>query len=271
MRDGRLFRYGEVSAGIPQAALLEEDFAAMQGAKYCAAVNSGGCALFLSLKAAGVEPGDRVLLNAFTLAPVPGAIAHAGARGRAGRYRRPAGDRPRRSRTQGRGLRRKTPAAQPYAWPYRRSRRGGGDLRPARPDHDRGLRAHDRGALGGPPDRLVRRGGVFQRAELQACQRRRGRADRHRRRGHRRAGGADVRLLHALRPAPRAARSRRVRALARDMPESLHAHERPDRRIVATPTGRDAGAQCALARDLRPHRSRSRKPARPARTCPPAS
>ena len=79
MRDGRLFRYGEVAGGgKPAAALLEAEFAAMTGAKYCAAVNSGGCALFLALKAAGVEPGDKVLLNAFTLAPVPGAIAHAG-------------------------------------------------------------------------------------------------------------------------------------------------------------------------------------------------
>ena len=79
MCDGRLFRYGEVAGGgKPAAALLEAEFAAMTGAKYCAAVNSGGCALFLALKAAGVEPGDKVLLNAFTLAPVPGAIAHAG-------------------------------------------------------------------------------------------------------------------------------------------------------------------------------------------------
>ena len=49
------------------------------GMHYAVGVNSGGCALFLALKAAGVEPGDRVLVNAFTLAPVPGAIAHAGA------------------------------------------------------------------------------------------------------------------------------------------------------------------------------------------------
>lgn len=80
MRDGRLFRYGEVAGGgKPAAALLETEFAEMMGAKYCAAVNSGGCALFLALKAAGAGPGDKVLLNAFTLAPVPGAIAHAGA------------------------------------------------------------------------------------------------------------------------------------------------------------------------------------------------
>ncbi len=79
MRDGRLFRYGEDRSGLPEAALLEEEFAALVGRRYCVALNSGGCALYIALKAAGVEAGDRVLLNAFTLAPVPGAIEHAGA------------------------------------------------------------------------------------------------------------------------------------------------------------------------------------------------
>ena len=79
MRDGRLFRYGESSEALPEAALLEEEFAAYMGRKYCVGLNSGGCALFVALKAVGVEPGDKVLVNAFTLAPVPGAIAHAGA------------------------------------------------------------------------------------------------------------------------------------------------------------------------------------------------
>ena len=79
MRDGRLFRYGEDRDSIPEAALLEQEFAAYMGAKYCLGVNSGGCALYLALKGAGVEAGDKVLVNAFTLAPVPGAIDHAGA------------------------------------------------------------------------------------------------------------------------------------------------------------------------------------------------
>ena len=79
MRDGRLFRYGEDRGGIPEAALLEEEFAGYLGRRYCVGVNSGGCALFVALKAAGVEPGDKVLVNAFTLAPVPGAISHLGA------------------------------------------------------------------------------------------------------------------------------------------------------------------------------------------------
>ena len=79
MRDGRLFRYGEDRGSLPEATLLEQEYAAYMGRKYCVGVNSGGCALFIALKAAGVRPGDKVLVNAFTLAPVPGAIAHAGA------------------------------------------------------------------------------------------------------------------------------------------------------------------------------------------------
>lgn len=43
------------------------------------AFNSGGASLAAALMAAGVARDERVLLNAFTLAPVPGAIAHAGA------------------------------------------------------------------------------------------------------------------------------------------------------------------------------------------------
>lgn len=78
MRRGALFRYGEDVEGEAEAALLEAEFAAYMDARYCAAVNSGGCALFVALKAIGIEPGEKVLLNAFTLAPVPGAVAHAG-------------------------------------------------------------------------------------------------------------------------------------------------------------------------------------------------
>ncbi|MFP6730679.1 MAG: aminotransferase class I/II-fold pyridoxal phosphate-dependent enzyme [Alphaproteobacteria bacterium] len=79
MRDGRLFRYGEDRNSAPEAAALEEEFAQYAGRKYCLGVNSGGCSLFIALKAVGVETGDKVLMNAFTLAPVPGAVVHAGA------------------------------------------------------------------------------------------------------------------------------------------------------------------------------------------------
>jgi dTDP-4-amino-4,6-dideoxygalactose transaminase len=80
MRTGRLFRYGETGADGNDAALLEQEFAALIGRRFCVAVNSGGTALFLALKLLGVAPGDTVLVNGFTLAPVPGAILHANAR-----------------------------------------------------------------------------------------------------------------------------------------------------------------------------------------------
>ena len=79
MRDGRLFRYGENRGTLPVAAMLEEEVAALTGRRYCLGVNSCGCAMFLALKSLGIGAGDKVLVNAFTLAPVPGAIAHAGA------------------------------------------------------------------------------------------------------------------------------------------------------------------------------------------------
>jgi len=79
MQSGRLHRYNTAPGEIAEAALLEEEFAAATGARYCLAVASGGYALATALRAVGVRPGDRVLTNAFTLAPVPGAIASVGA------------------------------------------------------------------------------------------------------------------------------------------------------------------------------------------------
>jgi dTDP-4-amino-4,6-dideoxygalactose transaminase len=79
MRSGRLHRYGEQGSGYPEPSLLEQDYAAYVGSKYCVAVSSCGAAMFIALKALGVKPGDKVLTSTFTLAPVPGAIAHAGA------------------------------------------------------------------------------------------------------------------------------------------------------------------------------------------------
>jgi len=79
MRSGRLHRYGEQGAGDAESSLLERDYAQYVGSKYCVAVSSCGAAMFLGLLAVGVRPGDKVLTSTFTLAPVPGAIAHAGA------------------------------------------------------------------------------------------------------------------------------------------------------------------------------------------------
>jgi dTDP-4-amino-4,6-dideoxygalactose transaminase len=78
MQSGRLHRYNTQGDEIAEAALLEEEFAASTGAKYCLAVASGGYAMTTALRASGVKHGDKVLTNAFTLAPVPGAIAAVG-------------------------------------------------------------------------------------------------------------------------------------------------------------------------------------------------
>jgi len=79
MRTGRLHRYGEQGVGYPEPSLLEQEYAAYVGSKYCVAVSSCGAAMFIALKALGVKAGDKVLTSTFTLSPVPGAIAHAGA------------------------------------------------------------------------------------------------------------------------------------------------------------------------------------------------
>ncbi len=80
MASGKLHRYGEVGAKPSEVSSLEAEFAAEIGTRYAVAMNSCGSTMFVALKACGVKPGDAVLSNCFTLAPVPGAIAHAGAR-----------------------------------------------------------------------------------------------------------------------------------------------------------------------------------------------
>ncbi len=73
---GDLFRYGP-DPDSP-VAKLEREFAAFMGAPFALAVNSCSSALFLSLKAIGLQEGGRVLVPAFTFAAVPSAIVHAG-------------------------------------------------------------------------------------------------------------------------------------------------------------------------------------------------
>ncbi|MDH3640429.1 MAG: aminotransferase class I/II-fold pyridoxal phosphate-dependent enzyme, partial [Gammaproteobacteria bacterium] len=79
IRGGYITRYGEFGRDQSEVALLERDFADYLGCRYAVALNSGGSALFLAMLSCGVKQGDQVLLNAFTLAPVPGSIVHAGA------------------------------------------------------------------------------------------------------------------------------------------------------------------------------------------------
>lgn len=79
MRNGRLHRYNTLPDEASEVALLESEFAAYMGTRYCAAFSSCGSSIYIALKSAGVLPGDNVLCNAFTLAPVPGAIENTGA------------------------------------------------------------------------------------------------------------------------------------------------------------------------------------------------
>ncbi len=78
LRSGRLHRYNVADGETSEVALLEKEYARFQEAPYCLACASGGYALHIALKAAGLTQGEKVLTNAFTLAPVPGAIHNAG-------------------------------------------------------------------------------------------------------------------------------------------------------------------------------------------------
>ena len=79
MKGGRLHRYNTVGGEVSEAANLEAEYASFQGASHCLAVTSGGQALQIALRASGLQPGDKILANAYTLAPVPGAMHGAGA------------------------------------------------------------------------------------------------------------------------------------------------------------------------------------------------
>jgi dTDP-4-amino-4,6-dideoxygalactose transaminase len=70
---------GWVGTG-PKTHRFEAEFAAYLGAKHCVAVNSCTSALHLSLLAAGVGPGDEVIVPAMTFCASANAVIHAGAR-----------------------------------------------------------------------------------------------------------------------------------------------------------------------------------------------
>lgn len=78
MQTGTLYRYNVPSAEQSVVSQCEKKISEYTGHDYVVSLNSCGSALFLALKCAGVQPGDKVLTNAFTFTAVPSAIEHAG-------------------------------------------------------------------------------------------------------------------------------------------------------------------------------------------------
>ncbi len=63
----------------PEVRALEREWAAYTGSKYALATNSGTAALHVALIAAGIGPGDQVIVPAFTFVATALAVLHAGA------------------------------------------------------------------------------------------------------------------------------------------------------------------------------------------------
>jgi dTDP-4-amino-4,6-dideoxygalactose transaminase len=74
-----LFRYHEKDPENIPVAKLEQAFCEQFGFKYALGVNSASSGLLLSLLASGVQPGDSVLMPAFTFVAVPSSIILSGA------------------------------------------------------------------------------------------------------------------------------------------------------------------------------------------------
>jgi dTDP-4-amino-4,6-dideoxygalactose transaminase len=79
LASGHLSRYGSADdPGFGQKVLtLEREFAAHCGVAHAVATSSGTGALLISLLAAGIGPGDEVLVPGFTYVATMGAVVHA--------------------------------------------------------------------------------------------------------------------------------------------------------------------------------------------------
>lgn len=76
---GKLIESGDYTLGKP-VEKFEKKFADLIGTKYAVGVNSGTDALFLSLKAIGIGPGDEIITVPNTFIATVGAIIAAGAK-----------------------------------------------------------------------------------------------------------------------------------------------------------------------------------------------
>ncbi len=75
----RVLRSGRLAQG-PEVADLEAEFATASGVEHAVAVANATLGLYAALLAAGIEPGDEVLVPAFTFAASAGAVVAVGAR-----------------------------------------------------------------------------------------------------------------------------------------------------------------------------------------------
>ena len=73
----RVLRSGMIAGG-PEVAEFECEFSALVNGRFCVAVNSGTSALHMAFLAAGIQPGDEVLVPSFTFAATANSVALAG-------------------------------------------------------------------------------------------------------------------------------------------------------------------------------------------------
>lgn len=66
-------------AGGPETVALQKEWAEYIGRKHCLATNSGTAALHMSLAAAGIGPGDEVIVPAYTFLASASCVLHANA------------------------------------------------------------------------------------------------------------------------------------------------------------------------------------------------
>ncbi len=74
----RVLRSGQLAAG-PEVAAFESEFAAFAGTRHAVAASSGTAALHMALVAAGVGPGDEVIVPALTFVASANAVVAVGA------------------------------------------------------------------------------------------------------------------------------------------------------------------------------------------------
>ncbi len=72
----RAMDFGVFSHSTPEVDGLQKDWAAYTGTAHCLATNSGTAALHMSVAAAGIEPGDEVIVPAYTFVATGTAVLH---------------------------------------------------------------------------------------------------------------------------------------------------------------------------------------------------